>query len=538
MKLPNLGHAALFARTEIRRRRRSMRDNTAQLVALAISGLFGAIFLVALVAGGYFGGRALAGGEIGDSVGLARYGAAGLWTMVAVLTAWRVIAQTGTVDAQDGLLTTVPYRDVALGVLLLEGFWYALIGGGPLALAALAFGVGAGSVASVPLILLAAAGTIALGLAGGMALGFAIRNLLARSAFVARHRTGLAVGFFTLYMVLVVTNNLFRAFAPVVAAFRSSPVAWFADLALLAVADGASPLFAIASVTVGGAVLAALVGVQIRLAGLLWYADPADSGVERRASGGLDEGVLSGLLDGVPRPTTRVARKSVLRARRGPVKLLYVAYPAFLLIGPITEAVQSGRVPASLPPLIAFYGAWATGAAFTLNPLGDEGAVLPVTLTSGVSGREFVGGLALAGVLVGVPVSGIATLAVGLLSPLSVVEAAITAVFGVILTLAATAIAAAAGTAFPRFDTAKLTRGTEVVVPSIWAFAAYSLLLGIVWLPGGIARLLGPFLAEQSGVDAGQLLLAGLAATTLLAAIAARLGAGYAVRSFDGYRMD
>jgi len=182
---------------------------------------------------------------------------------------------------------------------------------------------------------------------------------------------------------------------------------------LLPVLDAASALQAVA-VVVGSAVVSGLaVLASVRVSERRWY----DDGVDARARE--TDSVSGGRLDGLlGRRTAWVARKSWLRARRAPIKLLYVAYPIFVLVTPIQASVEAGRVTSLLPTTIALYGAWLTGALFTLNPLGDEGAVLPVSAITGVTGREFVGGLVTASALLGGPITLVLTAVLAVLSPL------------------------------------------------------------------------------------------------------------------------
>ena len=43
------------------------------------------------------------------------------------------------------------------------------------------------------------------------------------------------------------------------------------------------------------------------------------------------------------------------------------SYPAFVLLTPVTQAVQTGEVPATLPAIFAVYGAWAAGAGISVS---------------------------------------------------------------------------------------------------------------------------------------------------------------------------
>ncbi|PSP89435.1 hypothetical protein BRC90_03585 [Halobacteriales archaeon QS_4_69_34] len=538
----------LYARTDLRRKRRSLSENTLQLVALAVVGLFGAVFVVAASFGAYLAGEALTAGSLDaprSATSGARSAAAALWLGIAAVVALRTVTQNATLDGTGGLLTTVSHRDVAAGVALSEFFGLLAYLGLPAVAVAVAFAFGAGSAASALLVLLAIGSIAATGLLAGVVVGFAVRNLTVRSAFVARHRAAIWIVLFVAYLGAFVTGVAESVTAPLLSVARGLPIAWYGDLALAAVAGNASAVragFAVGLTVLGTPLLVALL---VRLAGVLWYADPvapaAGSGssadrstVDRRTA------LTGGVFDRVaPRPVASVAAKSWLRATRAPIKLVFVAYPAFLLVGPLSDAVETGAVSAYLVVLLAVYGAWATGAAFTLNPLGDEGAVVPATVLSGLDGRQFVAGLLLCGAAVGAPVTGGAVLLAGLLSPLSALGSALVAAVAVALCVGAAGLAVGVGTAFPRFEAARITRSRRAVVPSLTAFATYSLVLLVGSVPGLLAQLppVAEFVGRIADVSVLTVGLAGLAATLVLAGGAGWLGFRYAARSFEEYTL-
>jgi hypothetical protein len=534
--VPNPRHAWRIAVVEVRRGYRKVRGgNAIQLAALGVAVLFGLAVTAGAVVGAYVVGGLLAGGEIDDPVPAATIAAAGVWVMTLLLTAYITAIQTGDIDNRDGMLTTVPHRDV-VGGLLLVGFLRTVgIFVVPMLLASVAFAVGAGSVAALVFLLLALLSVLLSAFAVGFATGLAVKYVLGRSETVARNKAALGVLAFVTYMALLLTNSLGKALVPVLDALSVSPVAWYADLALLGVV-GTSPLRAGAALVGSGAGVAVGVVASVRVAERLWYADPVVTD-ERRTESAVADGRLEGY---VGRPTAWVARKSWLRARRAPIKLVYVAYPLFLLFQPLQASVEAGQVVATLPATLALYGAWATGAAFTLNPLGDEGAVLPVTLTTPVGGRQFVSGLILAGVAVGLPGTVAVTVAAGALSTLSLPAVVATAAAALVLPVGAAALAAGVGTAFPKFDASQITRSREVVVPSIWGFAVYSLALLLLGSPATAVQV--PVLTETAadavGVTPGVVRAAGLLVSVVLVGVAAFASYRYAVREFEEYTMD
>ncbi|WP_254536319.1 hypothetical protein [Halomarina litorea] len=527
----NAAHAIRIARTELVRRFRVVTGMRAQLVALGVGLLFGVVPLFGSIVVAYFAGQGVAAGEFGDPVGVGRLLAAGLPTVLALLTALRAVQTTSVPVHPDGLLTTVPHREAVAGLLLTELTVTLGVLGAPLVGVPVAYGVGSGALLAIPLAFLALLSLIVLGVLSGFALGLVVRNAVARSETLARYKTAIAAVLFVVYFVAVTNAETGAALAPVVGAVGETPLGWFADLALY----GTTP-DAVAVRAAGAGVLTlvgvpALAGACSWLAAWLWYAQPVRPESDDAESSGI------GTVAFLPRRMARIARKSWIRAKRGPIRLLYVLYPLFLLVAPIQDAVVEGRVPTALPPLLAFYGAWATGAAFTLNPIGDEGPVLPVTLTTPVGGRTFMGGLCLAGAVVGVPLTVLAAGVSGVLSDLGTPALAAVLVGSVVLPLSATALATGIGTLFPRMESVRVSRTHEAIVPSLIAFAVYSLVLVVTGIPVLVAGtpLLREGVVSSLGVGTTLVVAGGVALSVVLAGLAGGLSLRYAVGRFEDY---
>ena len=532
---PNPQHSYAIARNVVVRGwRKSIQKNAVQTVALAVAVLFGVVFTGAAALGAYYAGRAFvedpASGA--DIVGLVP---AGLATFTVFLTAYMTAIQLGDIDNRDGYLTTIPARDL-VGGLLVSG--YLRVGGIfalPLVVASLAFGVGAGSAFAAALAVLGVLALTVTAFLVGYPVGIGLAYLFGRSALFERYKTAVGVLAFLAYFGLIVTNTLGDLFQPVVEGARASPVGWYADLALLPVSSAANALQA-GGVLIGSVVVS-LLGVlaSVRLSERRWYADAVDT--DERHTDSVSGGRLDSLLG---RRTAWVARKSWLRARRAPIKLVYVAYPAFVLITPIQNSVTAGYVTTTLATSIALYGAWMTGALFTLNPLGDEGAVLPVTVTTAVTGRQFVGGLVAASALVGVPVTVAVAGALAVLSPLEPIALACTVVAAFVLPVLASAVAVGIGTNFPKYEATSMGRSREVVVPSTWAFVVYTL---VFLVTAGVATgvqepVVADLLADALGTSTAAVHVGGLLVGVTLAGIAAVVAFRAAVRAFDNYTTD
>jgi hypothetical protein len=579
MKVPNLSHATRIARVEVRRSVRAVRSSTTRTAAFAVA----LLFWVALptVGGGFVAYR------LGQSLpevpsafpvlDLVRGGTAVGWVGIAALAAARSAGGKSELDAPAGTLTTVPARDAALGLLFAEYLRMALVAAIPILTVATALAVGSGSLAPLLTIPATAAVLLAVALSIGCPVGVGVKWVTLRSPWLARHKTGLLVAAFALYFFAVTSEVFDEAISFLQSALRDTPLAWFGDAALLGLAGiEAVPTYAAGASALAALLVPAFAAVGIRSATTLWYADRAQAEDEATGAGaesseeqirdaratpatraskpagadastasatgssaGLGERVLSGLLGSVlARPTRTVTLAAWRRAKRAPIRLLYVAYPLFFLYAPLRTAFESG-VPTSLPVLVALYGTWAVGAT-VLNPLGDEGSVLPTTLLSGVSGRQFVVGHVASATLVGVPVVAASVAVAGALSPLDPAQWLALTVASAVLVVVGSVLAVGIGVLFPRFGTVEVFRSRAVTMPSKGAFAAYSLALlgGAV---GAVVALLGP-IAEFAGALLG---VPQTVVTVLGAGFAVVVGVGgpaaayrYATRAFEEYVVD
>ncbi|MGN8214319.1 MULTISPECIES: hypothetical protein [Halococcus] len=543
--LPSVRNARLVARIEIRRSWRKLQANPGRLALLGLAMMFPALLVVAAPFGAYFLGRALHEGGLSFPLSPIRGVTTFFLLLSAVGNAYRVLQQTGDLDEREGILTTIPARDAAAGVLLTEFARLLVIGIVPVAGVAIGFALGARSPLSAVVLPGAVLGLAALGVTAGFALGMALKLGFARSQFLASHKTAIGAVAFLVYMAVVffpqfasITGSSFDLYA----LLGGLPTGWLADLALLG-APGASvsPLragFAAGTLLVG---VPAFTGLSIRLAGRYWYADaiqPDDDGNAVEASG-IDDTPVSIFEGIVARPTLAVARKTWLRAQRAPITLSYVLYPAFVFVVPLQNAVRTGAVPPTLPALVAIYGAWMTGAAFALNPIGDESATLPVTLTASASGTRLVRGKILPGVAIGAPATTITTVVVGAFSPLDAVSIAALAVAAVTCCVGGSGLAVGIGAAFPRFGSVTITGNREAVVPSLTAFAVFSLGLFVFALPAlavGVPSI-APGIATAIDVSPTTVTTVGVLLTALSIGVVGWLASRYAGRTIDGYTL-
>ena len=568
-----LGHvlddARLVARTELRRRRRTLGENDRMLVVWAFAALFGLVFVLVFLGGAYSLGTMVGTEGFADALPIARGIVLGVCGYVVFIIGVRTVQNQNALDAPAGILTATSPAAAAVGLLLAD---YAVVAGIavlPLVVAGLLFALGAGTPASVvvaPVVLLAA---LALGVVLGFVLGLVIKTVISRSAVIARLKTVLSIALFLAYLAVLWSGGLDSIFGQAFAVVQRTPLGWITDLALFGTPDPAIGVVrpAAAAVTLVVAV-PLLTWVVVRLDRGLWYNDSvqpghgggsilggrsstasdtpesgsagtAASSVPTAETDVLATGVSDRLFGGrVPRPTLRVAQKSWRRAYRAPMKLQYAVIPVFFLVDPIRRSIESGTVAPVLPAAVAIYGAWATGASFTLNPLGDEGAVLPVTLTTPVSGEQVLSGLMLAGLVVGAPVTGLVATGLGILSPLDVVGSVAVGLLGVVLCAGACAVGAGVGTAYPKFERTRISRSRKAVVPSLSAFLVYSLALLAVSLPGLVmgVPVVAAWAGDTVGIPRTAVTLGGLVATVVLAAVAGRVAIRSAGETIGEFR--
>ncbi len=574
MKVPDLSHATRIARVEVRRSVRAMRSSGTRTLAFA----FALLFWVAAptLVGGFLAyqlGQALPTVPFEFPVlDLARGGTAVGWVGLAALAAARTAGKKGEIDSPEGILTTVPARDAALGLLLAEYVRMALVAAIPVATITAALAVGAGAVGPILAIPATAAVLLGVGLTVGFPVGIGVKWATRRTPWLARHKTALLLVAFGLYFLAVTSQAFNDVVSALQRALRDTPLAWFGDAALLGLPGiDAVAVHALGAAALAAVLLPALGGVGIRAATAVWYTDRAQTATEEtdekrtdaavrgrgdapasgtaRESGPASESAgatsaslgeralapLSGLL---ARPTRTLTLAVWRRTKRAPIRVLYVSYPLFFLYAPLRTAFETG-VTTVLPVMVALYGTWATGA-LVLNPLGDEGSVLPATLLSGIDGRQFVVAHVLSAALVGVPVVAVTTAVTGALSPLEPLRWVALTAASALLVVAGTVLAVAVGTLLPRFGTVEVFRSREVTMPSKGAFAAYSLALlgGAVGAVVALLPALAGFVGSLLGVPGIAVRVVGGGMAVLVGVVGPVVGFRWAVGKFEEFVVD
>ncbi|THE66100.1 hypothetical protein D8Y22_04035 [Salinadaptatus halalkaliphilus] len=530
-------HSRTIARVELRRRFRALQEDAAQLIAITLVVLMFVPFSLIGLLGVLVFGMEVGSGGLETPLELVRMGAVYGWLFVAGFGGYRAYATALRPDRLDGLLTTVSHRDLFGGLVLAE----LLLWGIPLGLisvgAAFAFAAGSGSMVAVPFVLLTIWTAFGTAFATGLGLALGVMNTGVRSALVARLRTVVVLCLGIAYVGVIFTQNVGAVLDPLYWLLEPTPISWYADLALLGTATAASPARGGGVLLASALFLAASSVALSRLAAWLWYADGIS--IEREAATAAPTDRQSRLSRVFSQPVVGVVLADWKRARREPIALSFVLYPLVLLAGPTITLIQTGTVTGTFPLLIVLCGTWITGVLFTLNVVGNEGAVLPATVLSPGAGRSLVVGHVVAGALVGVPATVVATVLFGLLAPHSIAVVATLAASGIVLAGCAGPIATGIGAVVPRFQAVSVSRSTKAIVPSLLAFAIYSVTIALLALPTMLVHtFVGQELASLIGTSQVVVTASTVVLTALVAAPLAVLSARYAIRSVEAFHFE
>jgi len=530
-----LGHALRMGWFDYRQSARAIREDTGRLILLA-----GGVLLPTVVVGGLAAlfVPELRGADVDfamvDSI---RGTLAMLWLFGAFMLAQRTTAAHSEPVAEAFVLTTVSARTAVVGGVLAESLrvlTYVFPVG---LLVAVATTYAFGSPLTPLVVGLAGSLFVASAVTVGRILGYTAAWLVASVPFVARNKTALGVlvvvlffGGYTLLQVPQLPISVSPAVLGVV------PTGWLVDLLVVGTPVGWSPAHALGGVATTAAVVVGGGWLAAHIASSLWFGEAVDVSDDgdtptRSASGrgALDRAISPLTVPFLTGPTRSVAEWSLLRARREPQRLNFLLLPVFGGGSALANLLLQGSASlAVLGPVLAVLLAWTAGAAFALNPFGDEGAVLPATLTA-VSGQAFVRGL-LAPSLLFVPVVALLTLLAAVLGGHGPsVALALVACF---LTVVGAALAPLVGMWFPRFSAIRIGNSDGVRPPRLLAGALH---VALVWVPG--AALAGLVVAPEavrlvlSGVGFVPGFLVGLGASggALSALASALVGVGEAV---------
>lgn len=491
--------------------------------------------------GAFVYGTRFAAGEPFPALSTAR-GFAGL---LFVLLVYIVLLQEAggdspTVGDVDHLLLTVPPRTIAVGNLLAYGLFNGPLVGAILLAGSVAFGVGAGSAFATACLLLASVPLLAT--AVSVAYVVALAAQLAFLRFERLRENKLLLG----GPLVAAVAGLFVRFRTSTELLSTLPLGWFADVGFALLTPDASPTNAAAAVLASAGLVGASVVVAARLGERLWLADdpvpPAqsahldgvvgDSTAERRERTGVDR-LLSRVAS---RSAAAAIRVTWLRVLRRPRALLFTA--ALLGITSSVGFAVGDLFPDAVPLVVALYGAATVGVGVTLNPLGNEGPALPVTLTTPAGGRNVLVGYALSAALPGGVLVGLATLLAGAATTLdSRVQLGLAGLGGV-LGVAAAFVSLGIGVALPQFDGVSPTGGGGLQTPRLEAVTVLVLTIVALGMPA-LAGLYGATgVAALVGVPSVAVVAGGVVTTALAAALAAWLSYRRALSAVAGYEFE
>ena len=549
MAEPNwLRHALRAGVFEYRRSVRAIREDTGRLVLLA-----GSVLLPTLLLGGMaalFAPILRENVPTGHAVPAALRGGATLfWLFGAFLIAQRAASAHSEPVAAPFVLTTVSPRTAVAGGVVAECLRVLTYIAPTTALVAVVGAYAFASPAPLLTVLLVACLFVASVVVAGRLAGYTAAWLVARVPFVARHRTAfsgvVAVVFFGGYMLFqlpTIPYSLDPALLGVV------PVGWLVELLAVGTPIEWSPVHAAGGLLSVAAVVAGGGWAAERIAASFWFGDEVDPTENTDAAASTSAPTADAVTGALGRaisplrvplltgPTRQVARWTLLRARREPQRLNFLMVPVFGGVSGVLSMLLQGTVSlAVLGPGVALIAGWVGGAAFALNPLGDEGPVLPVTLTA-VTGRAYVRGL-MAPALLALPVVAVLSLAAAFVGGYGPVSALGLAFVGCLLAAVGAMLAPAIGMWFPRYSAIRIGNSDEVRPPRLFAGALHG---ALVFVPG--ALLVGVVVAPEivrlvvSGVGSVPGFLLGLLAgdSGSVAAAASSFDAvGAAVRSLS-----
>lgn len=413
------------------------------------------------------------------------------WLFAVFMIGQRVVSARTRIEAEPLMLTTVSTRTVAGGLMIAETLRILAYLGLPLFMLT---GVGIflfGSPLSLILVPAAALLFTTTAVVTGTICGYAVAWIVATSRFVTRHKTVLGSA-----ASLILMGGYFLFLYPQIGgvgpeALAWLPFGWFADLAILGTGLLETSLFRPVGVFFSSVLLLlGGSGIVEREATALWFTEPVsinsgETTKQARSEAGQDVSAPSrrdSLAAAVkplvvPRvmsvPVRRVAEWVLLRTRRDPNRLMFLMIPVFAVGSSlISTGVQSGSIGALLPPICAIILPWLAGSLFAMNPLGDEGAVLPMTLTA-VSGRQYVRGLMVPGLFLGLPLVVVATTIAGIFSSYTLTEHLALVALGVYLTCVAVTMTPAIGMTFPRFSAISVGQSQDVLPPRMSAVTVH-----------------------------------------------------------------
>ncbi|WP_220132770.1 hypothetical protein [Halorhabdus salina] len=525
-RVPSLRQTWELTRVDLLRGYRWVRQQDFWLAFTVLMGILSVFFLLETYAAAKTVGSTLATGAAPPAWLVMATSV--LWVFLTVLLVGDGLGSNGDLDHDGHYLTIRPAADVVGGKLLAAAAKFSVytIGLGVAAAAGLIAGTGS----PLPVLGIAVAAAIipATAAAVGYPIGFALKGFIRRSKNLQRLTTVLGVGLGIAYVTLSVTGELLTVVDRLQPVLESAPLAWMGHLAV-ATTPGAAVdmtdvlvLLVLAPiVVVGGTIL------SVSAARYAWLAEGAPStDSEEGPLPTAPESQLDAIFDVSCRaPATRgVASTTLRRAVRSPYQFVFVAPPLVAGIVFVEGAVTTGSVPWYVPWFVVWYGAWAAGAVLPLNPLGNQGAVLPTLLTSPARARHVVHGNVIAATIVGAPLTAAVAVGAGYLASSSAPVMAGLGVASVVAVTVSSIVATGLGSVFPRFEAISFDGSRQAVPPSKRAYSLFSLTLSLLVIAVAVvidetARAIGAIVLSgwlPFGIEIGSQTLGAIASVVLL----------------------
>lgn len=428
-------------------------------------------------------------------------------------------------DEIEELLLVVTPRTIVVAALLQYALFGARLIGVLVIAGAVAFGIGSGSAALVISILLAAALVFVTAVAVAYPIAMAVKLSFVAVEPLQAHRNlvggALSIGMFALFLWIRDAMELLGAL----------PVGWYADLAFVT-SESAASSRAVAVALGTPLVVALSIVVSENVCERLWFADRPEGRSTDSTSGIFGTDTVFERFES--RPDVAAARVTWVRIRRNPRVLLFVG---LLLV--VSVSVVMGvwnRFPNALPLLVAIYGGATVGVGASLNPLGNEGRMLAVSLTTPRGGTYLLRGYALSAAIPGCISVALVTAASTTVSSLPFGTELAFVILGATFGACIPIVSLAFGVTFPNSGGTPLGRNDTMYPPPLIVALYFSIFVVLVGMPAIVGfSVYGPsaLFAEPVNVALG-----GTIATIVFLVGASWLSLRYSMLKIQTYELD
>lgn len=457
----------------------------------------------------------------------------------------RTVEQLAHIDSEDLMLTTTTPRAVVIGLLSSEMVLYLVWFGLPVVLLCGAFAIGAGTIAPLVTVPLALVPILLFSGISGYVIGIGSLHISRYLPIPSQIKTIAYALFFilTLFGSQAViwsfsSNGLPPWLAPIAHALLVSPFAAYVDFLLIGTPI-AGPISVDALLVLIGLIVSVPIGfiAASRLATQFWLTETT----HRRGLTDKDSEADTKPTR-VARPfawsrSGRIAWHYLRSGARSPQQFahLMIIFPA---VAPLFSSlfVQHSITYVFILGGSIIFGAILAGAAFGLNPFGDEQTTLPLLLVTTTPPQQFVRGRIIAGLVVGVPCVVVIPFLVTVVSSQPVLDVFVYVLVGLGLSITSAAWAVGLGTAYPMYESREAW-GTDSVIPSNLVILVHEFGVAI----GGLISLVLTGLALQSFVNDSFLLspyTGGVAVCLVIFAASAGGAYVYAVRRYRSHTLD